>query len=60
MRPVFIEKKCHASRIYTKNMFMRPVFIKKKRIAVNQWKKNAKTPEINPDSPFSILANLKK
>ena len=33
---------------------------KKKRIAVNQWKKNAKTPEINPDSPFSILANLKK
>ena len=21
--------------------------------------KNAKTPEINPDSPFSILANLK-
>ena len=33
---------------------------KKKKIAVNQWKKNAKTPEINPDSPFSILANLKK
>jgi len=33
---------------------------KKKKIAVNQWKKNAKTPDINPDSPFSILANLKK